>query len=129
MVDSAIIELSAAAAADTLNMQLLIDLGNAFKGMGDSYSAYQYYLEVDKRYPEHKEVHLLMAQIKADEGKYNEAIRICENSMSPINADLYYLLGKQLQQNSFGYEPRPQQKREKETDRCSSASNIYYSNL
>lgn len=137
MVDSAIIELSAAAAADTLNMQLLIDLGNAFKGMGDAYSAYQYYSEVDKKYPDHKEVHLLMAQIKADEGKYNEAIRICEKGIQyhPSNADLYYLLGKQLQKaDKFdlaidAFQTALKKGKGQPIDALRCIGNIYYSNL
>lgn len=137
MVDSAIIELSAAAAADTLNMQLLIDLGDAFRGMGDSYSAFQYYTEVDKRYPEHKNVHLLMAQIKADEGKYHEAIRICEKGIKyhPSNEELYYLLGKQLQKadkfddaiNAFQMALKKGKGKPIDALRC--IGNIYYSNL
>jgi len=137
MIDSAIIELSAAAAADTLNMQLLIDLGNAFKGMGDSYSAYQYYLEVDKRYPEHKDVHLLMAQIKADEGRYNEAIHICEKGLKyqPSNAQLYYLLGLQLQKaDKFdlaidAFQTALKKGKGQPIDALRCIGNIYYSNL
>lgn len=137
MVDSAIIELSAAAAADTLNMQLMIDLGNAFKGMGDSYSAYQYYTEVDKRYPDHKDVHLLMAQIKADDGKYNEAIRICEKGLKyhPANAELYYLLGKQLQKaDKFdsaidALQTALKKGKGQPIDALRCIGNIYYSNL
>lgn len=136
-IDSAIIELSAAAAADTLNMQLLIDLGNAFKGMGDPFSAFQYYSEVDKKYPEHSEVHLLMAQIKADEGKYNESIRICERGLKyhPSNSDLYYLLGKQLQKaDKFdsaidAFQMALKKGKGQPVDALRCIGNIYYSNL
>ncbi|NLE02680.1 MAG: tetratricopeptide repeat protein, partial [Fibrobacter sp.] len=106
LFDSSIIEFSAAAAADTLNMQLLINLGSAFEEMGDPSSAFQYYSEVQRRYPEHNNVHMKMAQIKAREGKYEEAAKICEEGIKyhPSDAELYFTLGKQYQK-AEKYEP------------------------
>lgn len=137
LIDSAIIELSAAAAADTLNMQLLINLGDAFKGMGDTSSAFLYYSEVDKRYPEHKNVHTLMAQIKSNEGKHSEAARICERGINyhPDNADLYYLLGMQLQKDDKfdaaidAFQTALKKGKGQPVDALRCIGNIYYANL
>src|SRR5690606_7012882 len=128
---------STAAAADTLNMQLLIDLGSAFENMGDPSSAFQYYTEVQRRYPEHTSVHLKMAQIKTKEGKFDEAAKICEEGIKyhPSNANLYFTLGNQYQKaHKFepaidAYQTALKKGKGQPVDALRFIGNIYYDNI
>ena len=95
----AIEALSMASASDQLNMQLLIDLGRAFQGSGDSESAFLYYQEVEKRCPEHPDVYKLMADVKSEQKMHRDAAKICERGLKyhPDDPDLLYKLGLELE--------------------------------
>ncbi|NLG17710.1 MAG: tetratricopeptide repeat protein [Fibrobacter sp.] len=105
-VQEAIEALSMASAADQLNMQLLIDLGVAFQGSGDSESAFQYYHEVEKKCPEHPDIYALMASVKSQQKMHIEAAQICERGLkyNPENTDLLYTMGVELESGGK-YEP------------------------
>lgn len=97
--DSALIFLSKASSADSLNMQAMIDLGTLFNKMGDPVSAFLYYSEVDKRYPVYPDIQLRMAKIKANQNAHEIAIRILKRGIEyhPENTELHFLLGKELE--------------------------------
>ena len=96
--DSAIVYLSTASAADTLNMQAMIDLGTIFEMQGNAGAATQYYMEVDKKYPSYPEVQLRIARIKAKQKAHETAIRYLQRGTEfhPDDTNLYVLLGKEL---------------------------------
>src|SRR5690554_3451693 len=97
--ESAIIALSTATAMDSLNMDIWVNLGKAFELNGDPSSAFQYYMEVDKRYPEHPDIHALMAKIKSRQKAHIAAIRVLERGIKyhPDNPNLFFLIGREYE--------------------------------
>lgn len=97
--DSALVFLSKASAADSLNIQAMVDLGTLFESTGDPVSAFLYYTEVDKRYPVYPDIQLRMAKIKTTQNAHEIAIRILKRGIEyhPENTDLHFLLGKELE--------------------------------
>jgi tetratricopeptide (TPR) repeat protein len=95
--DSAIVYLSTASAADTLNMQAMMDLGTIFDLTGDPSSALQYYLEVDKKYPWYPGVQLRIAEIKASQNAHEIALRYLARGITyqPADTGLYILAGQE----------------------------------
>jgi len=95
--DSALMYLSTASATDTLNMQVMIDLGAVFEKTGDSASAVQYYIEVDKKYPQFPEVQARIARIKSTQKAHEIAIRHLERGLQyfPEDTTLHFMLGEE----------------------------------
>ncbi|MBN1760503.1 MAG: tetratricopeptide repeat protein [Chitinispirillaceae bacterium] len=96
--DSAIVYLSTASAADTLNMQAMIDLGTIFEQQGNDAAAAQYYIEVDTKYPSYPDVQFRIAKIKAEQKAHEIAIRYLERGTEyhPDDTNLYFMLGREL---------------------------------
>ncbi|MBN1307680.1 MAG: tetratricopeptide repeat protein [Chitinispirillaceae bacterium] len=93
--DSAVIYLSSASAADTLNMQAMMHLGAVFEHLGDPAAATQYYLEVDKKYPWFPEVQLRIARIKSAQKAHETALRYLKRGIDyqPSDTSLYLMAG------------------------------------
>ena len=95
--DSAVVSLSTASAADTLNMQAMIDLGTIFERMGNQEAALQYYIEVDKKYPWFPGVQLRIAEIKSAQRAHETALRYLKRGIEyhPSDTGLYFMSGKE----------------------------------
>jgi tetratricopeptide (TPR) repeat protein len=95
--DSAIIQLSNASAADTLNMRAMMDLGDIFEKMGHPVSAIQYYIEVDKKYPWYPKVQLKIAAIRSEQKAHETAIRYLKRGLEyhPDDTAIFFMLGQE----------------------------------
>lgn len=97
LFDSAIVYLSAASAADTLNMKAMMDLGEIFEKLENSSAALQYYLEVDRKYPWFPGVQIRIAAIKSTQKAHETAVRYLERGLKyqDESSDIYFMLGKE----------------------------------
>ncbi len=95
--NDAIINFSKALVKDPYNPYLLLNLGNAYEGIGQLSSAFTTYIDVSDKFPQIPETYSLLADIKSREKDHKKAVKIVVKGLkhNPENANLYSILGRE----------------------------------
>jgi len=101
--DSAITYFNLAYKHDQLNMLLLMNTAKLYEKMGSDENALEVYENVLAKYPEHPDVYMTVATMKAQKGDYKGAVQCLTAALviRPKDAKINFMLGQMYQASNY----------------------------
>lgn len=135
--DSAITFFNAAQQNDPLNMRILINTAKVYEKMGSNESALDVYENVLAKYPEHPDVYITVATMKAQNGDYKGAAKCLTAALEirPKDAKINFMLGQMYQACNYhesainAYQASLKVRGSQNIEALRMIGNIYYSKL